>query len=139
MQAATIIISNATLGRDPEAGQTPSGVTNVKFSVAVNHGRRDDEQTDWYNVTVWGKQAETLVMLRDGGSLTKGARVDIVGRLTHRTYKGRDGQDRVSIDVNANDVILVSPPKGYEAGGSNGQYEPAAPPVDLNDINQIPF
>lgn len=133
MQAATIIISNATLGRDPETGQTPSGLTNLKFSVAVNHGRRDNEQTDWYNVTVWGKQAETLIALRDGGSLTKGARVDIVGRLTHRTYTGRDGAEKVSYDVNANDVILVSPPKNYEQGASDSRSD------DLDDINQIPF
>jgi single-strand DNA-binding protein len=141
MQVATIILSNATVVRDPEAGQTPSGITNVKFTAVVNHGRRDDEQADFYAVTVWGKQAETMIMLKDTGALTKGARVDIVGRLTHRTYKGRDGQDKMSIDVNANDVILVSPPKGHESGGGSlyTSQNNVTPSVDLNDINQIPF
>lgn len=133
MQVATLILSNATVVRDPETGRTPSGITNLKFTAVVNHGRRDDEQADFYSITVWGKQAETLIALRDGGSLTKGARVDIVGRLSHRTYTGRDGAEKVSYDVNANDVILVSPPKNYEQGASDSRSD------DLDDINQIPF
>lgn len=132
MQAATIMLSNATIVRAPETGQTPSGTTNLKFTAVVNHGKRDDEQADFYSITVWGRAAETLVMLRDGGSLTKGARVDVVGRLTHRQYKGRDGSDKVSYDINANEVILVSPPKGYTEGGFR-QEEPEP------DLSQVPF
>lgn len=128
MQVATVMLSNATLVRDPETGQTPSGITNLKFTVAVNHRSGGNEYADFYSCTAWGRQAETLIALRDGGSLTKGASVDVIGRLSHRPYKGRDGSDKLSLDVNASDVIIVSPPRGY-----TGQVEEEA------DLNQVPF
>ena len=124
---ATIVLSNSTIVRDPETGQTPSGLTNLKFTAVINHKSGGEEHADFYSCTAWGRAAETLIALRDGGSLTKGARVDVIGRLTHRPYKGRDGSDKMSLDINASDVILVSPPKGYSE-----QPEEA-------DLNQIPF
>ena len=130
MQVANVFISNGTIGRDPEVTQTPNGLTILKFSVAVNHKSGNEDHTDWYNIASFGRQAETLMTLRDGGSLTKGARVDVIGRLTHRPYKGRDGSDKMSIDVNASDVILVSPPRGYNPDQSVGQDD---------DLSQVPF
>src|SRR5699024_3545329 len=110
---ATIVLSNSTIVRDPETGQTPSGLTNLKFTAVVNHKSGGEEHADFYSCTSWGRAAETLIALRDSGALTKGARVDVIGRLTHRPYTGRDGSDKVSFDINASDVVLVSPPKGY--------------------------
>jgi len=139
MQVATIIISNATVGRNPESGQTPSGTTTLKFSVAVNHKSGGNEFTDWYNVQVFGRQAETLIALRDSGSLTKGARVDIVGRLSHRPYRGRDGSEKLSLDVNANDVILVSPPKDYQDSAPSMPGAGWVPPAQDTSLNDVPF
>lgn len=128
MQLAQTNLVNATIVRDPEVTQTPNGTTKMKITAVVNHGRRDDEQADFYNVTVWGKQAETLLALRDSGALTKGARVVASGSLTHNKYQGRDGSEKLSLDLNATHVILVSPPKGYQAGGH-----------EEDDLSQVPF
>lgn len=147
MQKVTAVISNATLGRDPEIRFTPKGTTKMEFSVAVNHRNgvekgSNEDITDWYRIEVWGKQADNLTTLLERGSLRKGARVDVVGTLTHRPYKGRDGSEKFSFEVNAHDVILVSPPKGYEAEGQGNPPMPGAgwqPPAADTSLNDVPF
>jgi len=107
-QLAKVQLLNATIGRDAETKQTPSGTTLLKFPVAVNHRGSDGQDVaTWYEVTIWGKQAETLA----GFNLSKGTRVCVDGRLKPRSYQGRQGDTRISLDVDATDVIVVSPEK----------------------------
>ena len=128
MQYVQINIANAYIAREPEASQTPSGTTKLKFSLPVNEkDSSGTETTTWFETTVWGKQAESLIALRDRGLLTKGASVFVSGRFKIRPYQGKDGQQRFSNDVTADSVVLLSPPKGYSE-----QPEEA-------DLNQIPF
>lgn len=111
-QLAKVQLLNATIGRDAETKQTPSGTTLLKFPVAVNHRGSDGQDVaTWYEVTIWGKQAETLA----GFNLSKGTRVCVDGRLKPRSYQGRQGDTRISLDVDATDVIVVSPKS--ESGG----------------------
>jgi single-strand DNA-binding protein len=95
------------LGRDPETRYTNSGKMTVKFSVAHSIKRGTEEQTDWYNVTAWGKLAETLDKLAQTGALGKGTQVLVIGRQQHRKYTANDGSERYSLDVDANDVQLA--------------------------------
>ena len=74
-----IVIGN--LGRDPEMRYTPNGQSVTSFSVASNRkyttatGERREE-TEWFNVSAWGKLGETCNQY-----LTKGSQVYVEGRL----------------------------------------------------------
>ncbi|HET9919877.1 MAG TPA: single-stranded DNA-binding protein [Ktedonobacteraceae bacterium] len=97
------------LGRDPEMTYTPSGVAVTRFSLAVNHvsktstGERQTE-TEWFNITAWRQLAETC-----NNYLHKGSKVFIEGRLTQRKYTDRNGVERTSVDVIANDMEMLTP------------------------------
>jgi single-strand DNA-binding protein len=100
-----MIIGN--LGRDPEMRYTPNGQAVTSFSVATNYkyttaDGEQREETEWFNISVFGRQAETCNQY-----LSKGRKVFVEGRLKSRTFEGRDGQTRVSIDVTATDVRFI--------------------------------
>ena len=92
-----ILIGN--LGRDPEIRRLESGVPVGKFSVATNENYQDKQgnwqtNTEWHNVVVWRSLAE-----RAERQLKKGSMVYIEGKLTHRSYKDKDGIDRYTTEV----------------------------------------
>jgi single-strand DNA-binding protein len=115
-----IIVGN--LGRDPEMRYTPSGQPVTSFSVATSRsynnpsGEKVDETT-WFKVTVWGKQAETCSQY-----LHKGSKVLIEGRLSPdpktggpKIWQRQDGSSGASFDVTANTVRFLSA-RGEGAG-----------------------
>ncbi len=94
-----IIVGN--LGRDPEVRYTQSGQAVASFTVATTEtwtGRESDrqERTDWHNIVVWGKQAETC-----GQYLSKGRQVYIEGSIRPRSYEDREGNKRYFTEINA--------------------------------------
>ncbi|HSQ00482.1 MAG TPA: single-stranded DNA-binding protein [Candidatus Dormibacteraeota bacterium] len=135
-----ILIGN--LGRDPEVRFTPSGRAVAKFSVATTEKWTDQngqkqEKTEWHNIVVWGKQAETC-----GQYLAKGRQVFIEGRITNRSYDDKDGNKKYITEIIARDVrFLGGPGQGGGGGGSvrdTGFSAPAGedgPPPD----DDIPF
>ncbi|MBX3023335.1 single-stranded DNA-binding protein [bacterium] len=135
-----IIIGN--LGRDPEVRFTPSGRAVAKFSVATTERWTDQngqkqEKTEWHNIVVWGKQAETC-----GQYLAKGRQVYVEGRITNRSYDDKDGNKKYITEIIARDVRFLGGP-GQGSGGGAGMRDsgfsaPAgedAPPPD----DDIPF
>jgi single-strand DNA-binding protein len=108
-----MIIGN--LGRDPEMRYTPNGQAVTSFSVATNYryttaDGEPREETEWFNVSVFGRQAETCNQY-----LAKGRKVFVEGRLKSRTFEGRDGQTRVALEVSANDVRFIDTGSGRPA------------------------
>ena len=100
-----MIIGN--LGGDPEMRYTPSGQAVTSFSVATNRryttaDGETREETEWFRISVWGRQAETCNQY-----LSKGQKVYVEGRLRSRTYETRDGQTRFSNDIFATDVRFL--------------------------------
>jgi single-strand DNA-binding protein len=144
--ANVTIIGN--LGRDPETRYTSGGRMNVSFSIATNRRWTDQngqqqEKTNWFNVTAWGKQAETLDNLAQQGIVRKGTQLYVSGRIDQREYVGNDGQNRSSMDVTINEFQLLGSradsPGGFsvrrdesESGSGGASYEP-------QDIDEIPF
>ena len=97
-----ILVGN--LGRDPELRYTPQGTPVCSFSMATNERRKDKtgemrDQTTWFKVTLWNRQAETAAQY-----LQKGRPVYIEGRLRVEEYTDRDGKQRHSLEVNATDM-----------------------------------
>ena len=100
-----MVIGN--LGRDPEMRYTPSGKSVTNFSVASNRTWKsaDGEKhtdTEWFNVVAWGYLAENTKQL-----LTKGNRVYVEGRLQTRTWQDNQGNQHKSVEIIANDVLLL--------------------------------
>ncbi|MBV9544860.1 MAG: single-stranded DNA-binding protein, partial [Chloroflexi bacterium] len=116
------------LGRDPEKRYTQDGRAITRFSVAATTRRkeRDGEwadHTEWFNVTVFSRQAETLAE-----RLQKGTRVYVEGRLESRQYETQNGQKGFALDVVANEVLPLDarPRDDFGGGGGGGEYEPSA-------------
>ncbi len=126
------------LGKDPEMSYTPNGLAVTKFAIAVNHysksqtGERQEE-TWWYNITAFGKQAET-----SNTYLKKGSRVYVDGRLTPRKYTDRNGVERVSLDVIMGEMENLTPKDqqgvGVSSGFGGGNADDA-----LGDLDEHPF
>ena len=113
-----IIIGN--LGRDPEMRYTPSGDGVTSFSVASNRRYRtadgeQREETMWFNINAWGRQAEICNQY-----LTRGSQVYIEGTLSTRIYTGNDGQPRVSNDVRLIQMQML----GSRGGGMEDDRGP---------------
>ena len=142
-----ILIGN--LGRDPETRYTPTGKLNVQFSMAVSRRWNDQngqqqERTNWFRVTAWGRLAETLDNLGQQNAIRKGSQVYVFGRLEAREYQDQQGQTRTSLDVSANEVqLLGSRSAGESAMGSRGDAPETQPDdggsYETQDIDDIPF
>ncbi len=92
----------------PELRYTPNGVPVTSFGLA-RQPRRLNPQTNqwedgdltWYDVTVFKRLAENVV-----ASLDKGVEVTVPGELKINTYKTRDGEQRTSLELLADDVLI---------------------------------
>ena len=131
-----ILVGN--LGRDPERRSTPSGQQVATFSVATSRRWRDrdgnrQEQTEWHNVVVWGRQAEVA-----GEYLKKGRQVFIEGRLQTRSWDDKQtGQKRSKLGVVCENFRFVGPAPAREGGApeaarprSAAAPQPAPVPAD---------
>ena len=114
-----MIIGNA--GKDAELRYMASGRPMTQFSVAVNHRWRNqqsndwEEQTEWFNVVVWGDMAERISQY-----ITKGKQVYVEGRLQTRSWDGNDGQKHYMTEVIANTVQLLERREPGQGGGGGG-------------------
>jgi single-strand DNA-binding protein len=96
------------LGRDPEMRFTPNGQSVSSFSIACDRswlspdGERRVE-TDWFNVVVWGDLAETVKQ-----TLYKGCLTYVEGRLQSRVWKDNQGNQRRSVEIVAQDIMLLN-------------------------------
>ncbi len=100
-----IIVGN--LGRDPELRYTPQGTPVCNFTMATNERRKDrsgemQDQTTWFRITLWGRQAEMASQY-----LTKGRSVYIEGRLRIDEWNDRDGRQRYTLEVHATDIHFI--------------------------------
>ena len=119
------IIGN--LGRDPEMKYTQTGTPVTQFSVAVSRTRKSPDgqqidETEWFRVVAWERLAETC-----NEYLRKGSKVYIEGRLQTRKWTGQDGQERTTVEVVANEMLLLDSRQqgGYE--GDTGGYRSERP------------
>ena len=99
------------IGQNPEVKQLNGGKKLAKFSLAINENYKNAEgervtDTQWHNITVWGKQAELVEKL-----LKKGSEVAIEGKLSNNTYTDKDGIKRYSTEITLNEFVLVGSKK----------------------------
>ncbi len=143
------VILFGRLGQDPELRALPSGTQVASFSIATNRFYKDkdgnkQEQTDWHNIVLFGRQAELAQQY-----LKKGDTVLIEGRLQTRSWEGQDGQKRYRTEVVADSMQFgprstASVPAEEKTIKGDENSEPTPADIqypDEDDINpdDIPF
>ena len=133
-----ILIGNC--GRDPEVRYTPSGTAICNVSVATSSRRKDKasgesiEDTQWHRVTFYDRLAEIA-----GEYLKKGKPVYIEGRLKYGKYTDKDGIERNTVDIVAEQMQMLGGRDGgggggdEGGGGSGGRYLAPRDGVDGNE------
>ncbi len=128
-----ILIGN--LGADPELRYTSGGtaVANLRLATSRRWTNKDgsqQEDTQWHQVVVWGKQGESCKE-----HLSKGRQVYVEGRLQTRSWEDKEGNKRYTTEVVANQVLFLGGKgsgAGAGAGAGGGSDEP--PPISDDDI-----
>lgn len=115
-----LIVLIGHLTADPTTRATPNGVTVCSFTIGVTRSRKDangEKQSDFFRINTWRQTADFC-----GKYLTKGSKVVVTGELNLNSFKGKDGNLRYSLDVQADHVEnLTEKPK---------EQKPTQPKVD---------
>ena len=125
------------LGKDPEMRYTPSGRPVTTYSVAVSRswntadGERRSE-TEWFNIVAWGNLAEICKQY-----LHKGQQVYIEGRLQTRHWEDKEGQKHTSVEVVANEMMMLGDRRDNKSSQESDQGEDVSEPVA--DEDEFPF
>ena len=110
-------------GREPDVRYFESGSTVANFTLAVNRQSRDDEP-DWFNLEIWGKQAQIAA-----DYVKKGSLLGITGSFKIDSWKDKNtGEDRFKPVIRVDRLNLLSSRKDNE----NNQYSG-------NNSSEIPF
>ena len=117
-----IIVGN--LGQDPETRYMPSGKAVTNLRVATSESWKDKqtgeqrEQTEWHSVVMYDRLAEIAAEY-----LRKGSQVYLEGKLRTRKWQDKEGRDRYSTEVIANEMQML----GGRGGGGAGTESRSAP------------
>jgi single-strand DNA-binding protein len=127
------VLGNLT--RDPELKALPNGTKVTQFSLATNRVWKDQagakqEQVEYHNIVVFGRQAETSAEY-----LKKGQQVLIEGRIQTRSWDGTDGKKNYRTEIISESVQFGSKTSG--AGASTGAY--TAPAASSNGLETISY
>ncbi len=131
-----ILIGN--LGRDPETRYTQGGsaVTNLRIATAESWKDRQtgeqQERTEWHSVVCFARLGEIA-----GEYLRKGSKVYIEGRLQTRKWQDKEGQDRYTTEIVANDMQMLDS-RGGDAGDAPMRSTGARTPPARGDSRAEP-
>jgi single-strand DNA-binding protein len=105
------------LGRDPEVRYTSSGKAVASFTLATSQRWKDQdgneqERTEWHRVVAWGRLGEIC-----GEFLSKGRQIFVEGRIQSREWEDQDGNRRTTVEVIANDMIMLGGGNAPQAYG----------------------
>lgn len=105
MNKATIM---GRLGKDPELKKT-GDLDICDFSLATTSKYKDKEETEWHNVTFFGKQALVLEKY-----LQKGMQLLVEGKIVTRNWDGSDGKKRYKTSIIGKEFHFINSPKKEE-------------------------
>lgn len=111
------------LGKDPEIRYMPSGDAIANLTLATTENWKDkagekQEKTEWHRVSMFGRLAEIA-----GEYLKKGSSVYIEGKLQTRKWQDKEGNDRYTTEIVANEMKML----GSRASGGDTGMERTAP------------
>ena len=95
------------LGEDPKVRKLGNGRTVVNFSMATTEVYRDSEgnkksETTWHKIVAWGQPAVVAEKY-----LKKGSEVAVEGKLTNRSWDGKDGEKHYVTEVSVNSLLML--------------------------------
>ncbi len=114
-----ILVGN--LGADPETRAMPSGMTVANLRIATSESWRDkqsgeqQERTEWHRVALFGRLGEIAAEY-----LKKGSQVYIEGSLRTRKWQDKQGNERYSTEIVANDMQMLGGARGGGGMGGGG-------------------
>jgi single-strand DNA-binding protein len=120
MASVNKVILVGNLGRDPEVRYMPNGEAVCNFSIATTDSWKDkngqkQERTEWHNIVMYRKLAEIA-----GEYLKKGRPVYVEGRLQTRKWQTKEGQDRYTTEIIADQMQMLG---GRDSGSSTASYD----------------
>lgn len=139
-----ILIGN--LGTDPEVRVTPNNTQVVRVNVATSSGWKDkqsgemQERTEWHRVVFFNRLAEIVSQY-----LKKGAKVYIEGSLRTSKYTDKNGVEKYSTEIIANEMQMLDGRGAGQSASSSESHEAstpnraAAPAVSADFDDDIPF
>lgn len=120
-----ILVGN--LGKDPEVRYMPSGGAVANVTIATTDQWKDKqtgeqrEKTEWHNVVFYQRLAEIV-----GEYLKKGSQVYVEGRLQTRKWQDKNGNDRYTTEIIANEMQMLGGRGGGSASFGGGQAASSA-------------
>jgi single-strand DNA-binding protein len=133
-----ILVGN--LGADPETRSMPSGMTVTNIRIATSESWKDkasgaqQERTEWHSIALFGRLGEIAAEY-----LRKGSQVFVEGKLRTRKWQDKQGNDRFTTEIIADNMQMLGG-RGGGAGGTGGGERGAAtggaPPRE--DFDQSP-
>lgn len=126
------VILLGNLGNDPDVRYTASGAAVANISLATAENWRDketgekQERTEWHRVVFFGRLAEIV-----GEYLRKGSQVYVEGRIQTRKWQDKEGNDRYTTEIVANEMQMLGGGRG--GGGANSSYDQRPPSYEESD------
>ena len=130
MASVNKVILIGNLGRDPETRYSADGAAITNIRIATTDSWKDKatgekkEQTEWHTVVFFGRLAEIA-----GEYLRKGRPVYVEGRLRTRKWQDKEGQDRYTTEIVADQMQMLGSRQGMGGGAPAGDYDDAAAPA----------
>ena len=128
------------LGRDPEVRYLASGDAVANFSIAVGWKTKDKDGVEWVPITAFGKLGEIC-----GQYLRKSSQVFISGRFKVEKYTDKDGNERYSTKIVADQMQMLGGKPGNNSQDDDGvapaprQQRSKQAPDFQDDGGDIPF
>lgn len=94
------------LTKDPELRYSKNNIAVANYSIAVNDGYGEKQQTQFINISTWGKSGEFVSKY-----FKKGQSIGIVGRLNSNNYEDKNGNKRYSLEVITEDIEFIGDKK----------------------------
>lgn len=136
MASVNKVILIGNLGKDPEVRYTPTGRAVANVTLATNESWKDkntgekQERTEWHTVVFYSPLAEIA-----GQYLRKGSPVFIEGRLQTRKWQDKNGQDRYTTEIIANDMKMLG---GRGSAGGSAPFMPEGGEMDSAPLSSRP-
>jgi single-strand DNA-binding protein len=127
MASVNKVILIGNLGRDPETRVFPDGGTICNVTIATTRQWKDktsgekQEETEWHRVVFRDRLAEIA-----GEYLRKGRQVYVEGRLKTRKYNDKDGVEKYTTEIVAEEMKMLGSREGMGEGESRGAGNPGA-------------
>jgi single-strand DNA-binding protein len=133
------VILIGTLGADPETRSMPSGMTVTNIRIATNETWKDkasgaqQERTEWHSIAFFGRLGEIA-----SEYLRKGSQVFVEGKLRTRKWQDKQGNDRYTTEIIADNMQMLGGRAGGSAGGTGGERGGGSITPPKDDYDQSP-